>query len=123
MAFKVLLTLAHQRSSLALFFCFRTFSCICLEGVHAGAFHENIVGAGPQEIDLLDDLGELLDPDIVLHTIGSCFGIELERDNIASAHGEDQDIVLLKIRVLQEIPVVSLVIEDQEGLVLLTEFF
>ena len=93
------------------------------EGVHTGAFHENIVGARPQEIDLLDDLGELLDPDILLHTIRSRLGIELERDNTAPAHGEYQDVVLLKIRVLQEIPVVPLVIEDQEGLVLLTELF
>lgn len=50
------------------------------EGAHTGAFHENIVGAWPQEIDFFDDLGELLDPDILLHTIGSRLGVEQGHD-------------------------------------------
>lgn len=94
-----------------------------LEGVETGAFHEHIIGAGSQQVHLLDDLGELFDPDIPFHTLGTRLGVELEGNHLFPADGEDHDVALLEIGMLQEVPVVALVIEDQEGSVLVAEVF
>ena len=38
---------------------------------------------------IIDDLGELLSPDIILHALGTRLGVELEGDHTAPANRED----------------------------------
>ena len=80
--------------------------------------HEDVIGPGPEQINFLDDLSQLLDPDVFLDARGFDLGIEKEGSDVVSADGEDQDVLVLEIGMVQQVPVVSLIVEDEERFVM-----